>query len=112
MDNAWAYLHKGFLRTAGAFSKSIFKFDFKDYGRRFQTLTGNCKDPYYTFDYITEQENKFDFSSIYFFLTGKYGKYDRNISLRKSVFQNLVLDKHEKAETGSTPESKKAGSTI
>lgn len=100
VDNAWAYLHKGFLRTAGAFGKSIFKFDFKDYSRRFQTLTGNCKDPYYTFDYISEQENNFDFSSIYFFLTGKYGKYDRNISLGKPAFQNLILDKQEKAETG------------
>ena len=103
VDNAWAYLHKGLLRTAGAFVKSLSRFDFNDFGRRLRALTGAAVDPYDNFGYIQELEKKYGFSSIYFFLTGKYGKYDRNISLKNKALQSLILEKQEKAEVGIHP---------
>ncbi len=103
VDNAWAYLHKGLLRTAGAFVKSLSRFDFNDFGRRFYALTGAVSDPYDNFSYIQEQEKKYDFISIYFFLSGRYGKYDRNISLKNKALQNLILEKHKNAEVGIHP---------
>jgi hypothetical protein len=103
IDNAWAYLHKGFLRTTGAVFKSLLKFDCKDLGRRIRTLTGACDDPYDNFSYIHDQEKKYNFSSLYFFLAGKYGKYDKNIPPGNQAFQDLILDKHERAETGIHP---------
>ena len=103
VDNAWAYLHKGLLRTAGAFVKSLSRFDINDFVRRFRALTGAAVDPYDNFGYIQELEEKYGFSSIYFFLTGKYGKYDRNISLKNKALQSLILEKQEKAEVGIHP---------
>ena len=103
VDNAWAYLHKGFLRTTGAFVKSILRFDFHDFIRRLHTLSGADRDPYYSFDYLKEQEGKYGFNSVYFFLTGKYGRYDKNISVRREALKNLILDKFKSAEAGIHP---------
>jgi hypothetical protein len=112
IDNAWAYLHKGFLRTAGAFVKSVLRFDLHDFGKRLCTLSGADEDPYYVFDYLKEQESKYGFNSVYFFLTGKYGRYDKNIPARKEVFRNLILDKFKSSEVGIHPSynsSRKSG---
>ena len=103
VDNAWAYLHKGFLRTAGASIKSLLRFDFSDFKRRFQVLSGYEEDPYYVFDYLKEKQNKYGFNSVYFFLTGSYGRYDKNISLKREVFKNLILDKLKYSEVGIHP---------
>jgi len=103
VDNAWAYLHKGFIRTAGGFLKSLVRFDFYDFARRLRTLSGADKDPYYVFDYLAEQERKYGFNTVYFFLTGKYGRYDTNISLKRDVFKSLILDKVKHSEAGIHP---------
>jgi hypothetical protein len=103
VDNAWAYLHKGFIRTAGAFLKSLLRFDFFDFKKRLRVLSGYEDDPYYIFDYLEEQERKYGFDSVYFFLTGRYGRYDTNISLKKDAFRNLILHKLKDSDAGIHP---------
>ena len=93
IDSAWAYLHKGFARTAGAFIKSLIKFNLSDFKERLRVISGYNEDPYYVFDYLKEQESKYGFNSVYFFLTGRYGRFDKNISLKREVFKNLILEK-------------------
>jgi hypothetical protein len=112
VDNAWAYLHKGLPRTAGAFVKSLLRLDFPDFIRRFRVLSGYDADPYYVFDYLEEQERKYGFDSVYFFLTGRYGRYDTNISLKKDAFRNLILHKLKNSDIGIHPSyssNKKSG---
>ncbi|UCH15232.1 MAG: polysaccharide deacetylase family protein [Bacteroidales bacterium] len=106
IDSAWAYLYKGFARTAGAFIKSLIKFSFSDFGKRIRVISGYEEDPYLVFDYLKEQESKYGFNSVYFFLTGRYGRFDKNISLKREVFRNLILEKIKISDTGIHPSYK------
>jgi hypothetical protein len=103
VDNAWAYLHKGLFRTTGAFIKSLLRFDLQDFISRLRTLSGAGEDPYFIFDYLKEQESRYGFDTVYFFLYARYGKYDRNIPLRKEAFRNLILDKYRSSLVGIHP---------
>src|SRR5688572_23143306 len=51
IDNAWAFLQKGFMRTAGAYARSLVKLDIDDLTERTKVLTRLSKDPYDTYDY-------------------------------------------------------------
>jgi hypothetical protein len=103
VDNAWAYLHKGLFRTAGAFIKSLLRFDLQDLSDRLRTLIEAGEDPYFVFDYLKEQESKYGFDTVYFFLYARYGRYDRNIPLRKEAFRKLILDKYRSSRVGIHP---------
>lgn len=100
IDNPFAFLHKGLLRTLGAFLKSTLKLDIKSFSNRILTLKGSRKDPYETYDYINDIEKKYRFRSVYFFLVGDYKKYDTNISIRKIVYQNLIGNVHKGHKIG------------
>lgn len=88
IDNAYAYKHKGFLRTTGALIKALLKGD--NFSDRLKTIVGNKKDPYDTFVYQSTIHKRYDISPIYFFLLGDYGKNDKNISVKNKTFQSLI----------------------
>lgn len=90
VDNAYAFKHKGLLRTTGASLRSLLHGDINDFIVRILTLTGNMEDPYDTYDDIRLLEKKYGFTSLFFFLVGDYNRYDTNISLRKMPFRNLI----------------------
>lgn len=100
IDNPFAFLHKGIIRTSGAFIKSLFRLDIKNIISRVLTLRGDTKDPFETYDYIHHLERKFNFKSLYFFLVGDYGKHDTNVSIRKLAYQNLITDIHQSHRIG------------
>tara|TARA_B100001250_G_scaffold270070_1_gene233066 strand:- start:9073 stop:10386 length:1314 start_codon:yes stop_codon:yes gene_type:complete len=79
VDNAYAYLEKGLLRTIGAVLKDILQFRFSSIKRRIGVLFFNKKDPYDTYRYLLSVNNKYNLKTIFFFLLGDYGFYDRNI---------------------------------
>ena len=101
IDNAYAYQHKGFVRTIGALTKALLKGN--NFSNRLKVLFGNSKDPYDTFDYQTEIHTKYNISPIYFFLIGDYGKYDKNIPYNNKTFQNLIQSVSKKNEIGIHP---------
>ncbi len=103
IDNAWAFKNKGFLRASGAMLRSFFQLNFSDLKYRISVLRRKSSDPYYTYDYLEKQEKKYGFSSIYFFLVGKYGRYDTNISFSNKNFRNLILQKSKKGTIGVHP---------
>jgi hypothetical protein len=103
IDNAWAYLHKGLFRTTGAFIKSLLRFDLQDFRQRLRVLVRTGEDPYFVFDYLKEQERKYGFDTLYFFLYARYGRYDRNIPIRKEAFRKLILDKSGSSRIGIHP---------
>ncbi|NJK87231.1 MAG: hypothetical protein HC906_15860 [Bacteroidales bacterium] len=100
IDNPFAFLHKGFIRTTGALIKSLIRFDIKTFISRILTLRGITGDPFETYGYIHKLERKYNFVSIYFFLVGDYGRYDTNIPVKKLAYQNLIIDIHQNHKVG------------
>lgn len=103
IDNAWAYLEKGFMRTVGAYARSIISLDFEDFMQRTRTLTGAQKDPYDTYELQFELQRKYKFKAIYFFLLGEYGLNDKNVPVDSRKFRSLIKSIADYAETGIHP---------
>ncbi len=103
IDNAWAYLNKGFWRTYGALAKSLLKGNFSEFKSRVRVLKGKEKDPYHTYEYLdtffTNNEEKLKF----FFLLGDYGKFDKNVSHENLGFQKLIQRISKEYEIGIHP---------
>jgi hypothetical protein len=103
IDNAWAYKHKGIFRTCGAIVKDISKMDWKNFFDRIQVFLGRKRDMYDTYEYMLSMQNKYGYKSIYFFLFGDYGKYDRNVSNGNKEFRALIKSIADEAEIGIHP---------
>ena len=105
IDNAYAFLFKGISRTLGATLRSIFNLNVEDNIRRYQTLAGK-KDPYDTYDIFFDTHQKYNLKPIWFFLVGNSGKFDDNVSIDKSAYQNLIKNIAERSEIGIHPSYK------
>ena len=103
IDNAWAYLQKGFMRTAGAYARSLIMFDFEDVILRTKTLLGLEKDPYDTYELQFDLQHKYKFKSIYFFLLGEYGVNDKNVPADSRKFRSLIKSIADYSEVGIHP---------
>jgi hypothetical protein len=88
VDSAFAYKHKGFLRTVGGIAKSVTELNINELKHRLSVLAGNTKDPYDTFEYIKHTIERNNVNSIFFFLLADYGTNDKNVP-----FQNVTLQK-------------------
>jgi hypothetical protein len=108
VDNAWAYLHKGFFRTAGAFVKDILKIDFKGLKERVKVLSGKEKDPYDTYDYLKNQFGNLGDKVRFFFLLGDYAQYDKPVSWKNRKFRMLISGISHHFEAGIHPSGRSA----
>ena len=90
IDNGFAYLGKGFIRTVGGYLQSLFRFKFNEIFNRTSVLLGLKSDPYDNFDYIIKLSKKNNLETIFFILIGNYSMFDRNISYLNSRFQKLI----------------------
>lgn len=112
IDNAWAFSHKGFLRTSGAALKSILKGDFKALSSRMKVMRGTEEDPYNTFGFLNSVFEGNEDKVKFFFLLGDYGRYDKNVSYKDKHYRNLIKKLNEKYDIGIHPSyaaSKKRG---
>jgi len=100
IDSAYQYLHKGFFRTFGATVKTLLCLNLKEINNRYRVLNHSRKDPFDTYDYFDIIHQKYNINSIYFFHVGKYGKYDKSISIKNSSYQSLIKNKAESSEVG------------
>lgn len=103
IDNAWAHLQKGLMRTTGAFLRSLSRFDFKDIAFRLSVLIGRQQDPYDTYETLFRIQQQYDLSCIYFFLLGDYGENDKNVSVSRKAFQSLIKSIADYNEVGIHP---------
>ena len=103
VDNAYAYLGKGFARTLGAYSRSLLIVNFADVSERTKVLLGKEKDRYDVFDYLTSIHKKYDLKPIYFFLLADYGLNDKNVPHTNKKFQSLIKSLDENADVGIHP---------
>lgn len=100
IDNSYAYLHKGFIRSQLAKFKDLFKGNQKRLQERKLVFNGTKKDPFDTYDRIFEIAQSFQ--THVFILLGKLGKYDRN-SPPKSKQQQFIRLIDEKCTLGIHP---------
>ncbi|MCP3928515.1 MAG: hypothetical protein GY705_05375 [Bacteroidetes bacterium] len=91
VDMAWAFQHKGILRTLGATLKDISVGNFSNIDWRFSVLSGKKEDPFYTFDYLNAIHGEFpSLHPRFFLLLGDHSVYDKNISHKKTAFRKLI----------------------
>jgi hypothetical protein len=103
IDNAWAYLNKGFWRTKAALVKSVLKGDISEFRLRRKVLKGKEKDPYHTYDYLDSVFSGNEEKVKFFFLLGDYGKYDKNVSHENTGFQKLIQKVAQAYDIGIHP---------
>ena len=103
VDAAWAYKCKGLYRTMGGFFKDLAAGDRERIRERHLVLRGKRKDPFDSFDFQFELQKEFKLKPIYFILCGDYDTNDKNISLRKEAFRNLIKHLGDYADVGIHP---------
>lgn len=94
IDIAYCYAHKGITRNVGGYLSALIninKHGLVDIKQRTRVLLGMQPDYYDTYQWQYQLQNKYGFRNpIYFFLVGEYGMYDRNISLERLSYQQLI----------------------
>jgi len=100
IDIAYAYKHKGFIRTVAAYSKMIMNLKFRQVCRTSAVLTGRQHDPYDTYDYIIELIEKHKLPAVFFFLLGDFSTWDKNLSFLNLSFRSLIKHVADYAEVG------------
>lgn len=105
IDNAYAFLFKGISRTLGATFRSLINLDLEDNFRRYRTLASK-RDPYDTYDIFFDTHQKYGIKPIWFFLIGNGGKFNKNVSVDKQEYQNLIRSIAKKSEVGIHPSYK------
>lgn len=101
IDSAYAYRHRGFIRTIMGYAKSLLiDKDFRAAKMRTKVLLGLSADPFDTFDYQLKLQREYELNPIYFIQVGEYGKYDKNISIYNRSFCSLIKELADNATVG------------
>lgn len=103
VDAAWAYLHKGVLRTAGAYARDFVAGDMEEVRRRNKVIFKHERDPFDSFDFQLQLQSEFHLKPIYFIHCGDYDTNDKSISIRKDAFRNLIKHLGDYADVGIHP---------
>jgi len=103
IDNAYAYLEKGLMRTIGAIMRSLVHLDFEGIIERTRVMLGLLHDPYDTFDYQLSLHQQKKIKCIYFLLLGEYGENDKNVPTDSKRFQSLIKSLADYSEVGIHP---------
>jgi hypothetical protein len=103
VDSAYAYLYKGIFRNTLANLKNLVSGNFSEIIDRFKTISGGKNDPYDNFLYLSEKLSNLNEKPVFFFLAGKYNKYDKNISIHSKAMQRIVRYTATFANVGMQP---------
>ncbi|MFN5494729.1 MAG: polysaccharide deacetylase family protein [Bacteroidota bacterium] len=103
IDNAYAYKHKGLMRTMGALGKALISGDAEAFTHRLQTILGFRDDPYDTYWLLDQVHKNNNLDSVYFILFSDYGHYDKNLSTDNHSFLRLIKSIADKSLLGIHP---------
>lgn len=103
VDAAWAYLHKGFMRTLGAYARDLVNGDMEEVRRRNRVIFKHERDPFDSFDFQLQLQETFHLKPIYFIHCGDYDTNDKSVSIRKDAFKNLIKHLGDYADVGIHP---------
>lgn len=91
IDIAFSYKYKGFVRSAGGFTKDILSGNISAVAERTLVLTGTFPDPYDSFAWIQQLHGETDVKPLYFILSAlQTSAFDKNISPKHSRMQQLI----------------------
>jgi hypothetical protein len=90
VPSVYYYKNKGFLRTIGGVFTDLVRLKPKNIYTRLLVLFRLQKDPYDTFNWIINKQKQVSDKFLFFFLVGKFSTYDKNISLVKQPFINII----------------------
>lgn len=105
IDAAWCFLHKGAFRTVAGSLRDLFAHHDPDEVRlRWRVLRKRQNDPYDTFDYIIEQQQRAPGSHLLFFsLLADYDQYDKPANYLNPNTQQLLQHLGDHAKMGIHP---------
>jgi hypothetical protein len=103
VDIAFAYKHRGIFMGTGLFIRDLFKGHFLEIFRRLKVLFHLMPDPYDNFDFLKTSFENSGIRPVFFFPSGKRGKFDRNISLSKSSMRKILFQTSNYADIGLHP---------
>lgn len=105
IDAAWRYLHKRTFRTVvGAARDLLSRHQPDEVWRRFRVLMHKEQDPFDTFDYILNLNERHPASQLIFFvLLADYGQYDKPASYLSPHFRELLQHLGDYAKMGIHP---------
>ena len=90
IDLAWAYKHRPFWLTLAGSFRDLLRRDWSLLSERILVLLGEKPDPFYCFEYLSQWLKKYPTKTIFFFLLGDYGAYDKNITHKNQALQRLI----------------------
>lgn len=103
IDAAWAFSHKGLMRTLGGYAKDLRSLRFKQVAYRTRVLLGKEKDPYDTYSFMYRIHQRFRLRPLYFILFAKYGHNDKNTPTGNHQFRELIKSLADHADIGIHP---------
>jgi hypothetical protein len=105
IDNAYAYKHKGFIRSSLANLRDFITGHTRRLLERQNVQSGLKKDPFDTYD-IIEDTIKNGYNALLFWLLGDYAKFDKNLSYKHPKHQKIIRRMNEHIEIGIHPSYK------
>ncbi len=104
IDEAFAFKHKGLVKTVGGIARSIMNREWSMVNERINVLREKSQDPYDAFEWMDKLHERNDLWPMYFFhvATAK-GKYDKNISPAHPGMKVLIKQHAEKYPIGIHP---------
>jgi hypothetical protein len=113
IDIAWSYLNKGIVRNIGGLIRSALKGEWQQLRERISVLRGHQNDPFDSYNWVNDINEKSECNAIYFFLMAGANKgYDKNIlptnknyiKLIKVHWENYLIGIHPSWQSGDKQE--------
>jgi hypothetical protein len=91
IDIAWSYLNKGIVRNAGGFVRSLLIGKWAEIAERIRVLRRGQNDPFNSYSWLNDVNERANRTPIYFFLVAKSNKgYDKNILPTNKNYRELI----------------------
>ncbi|MBS1777441.1 MAG: polysaccharide deacetylase family protein [Bacteroidetes bacterium] len=92
IDIAYSFLHKGFMRSMGAWAKDLWVGNFSSVLSRLSVLTLNAKDPFDCFDWLDFVHKKLGLHPFVFVLAAlQTTQFDKNNLPKISAMKKLIV---------------------
>jgi len=103
VDSAFAFKHKGVVRTIGGFLNDISRLRFVNIWHRLLAVLNFRTDPFDTFKELLKIKDDYNVNTLFFFLIGDYTTFDKNLSSSNNKFKSLIKSVADYAKIGLHP---------